>query len=326
MTRKYFDGVVRDAGVPEPVDEELKSVVTGAREKVEACMEDFRIADALNELFLIFRRANKYIDETMPWALGKDETKKDRLATVLYNLTESILTGASLLAAFLPETAGKIASYLNAPLKTLEECDSFGAYPSGNQIAEADEPLFARFDWKEVAPKVDAIQKAQREEYERENGAPADQTIPAESGSGNRAAPADQTIPAKGEAAKGNSAAPAAASDEEEKLPEITIDDFAKVELRVGEVIACEKVKKSEKLLHETVKVGDEVRSVVSGIAKYYTPEEMVGKKVVLVTNLKPVKLCGVRSEGMILCAEDSEGNLSLLSPEKSMESGAKIR
>ena len=305
MTRKYFDGVVRDAGVSEPVDEELKSVVTGAREKVEACMEDFRIADALNELFLIFRRANKYIDETMPWALGKDETKKDRLATVLYNLTESILTGASLLAAFLPETAGKIAAYLNAPLKTLEECDRFGAYPSGNQIAEEDEPLFARFDWKEVAPKVDAIQKAQREEYERENPP----------------APADQTIPAKGE-----TGAPAAAADEEEKLPEITIDDFAKVELRVGEVIACEKVKKSEKLLHETVKVGDEVRSVVSGIAKYYTPEEMVGKKVVLVTNLKPVKLCGVKSEGMILCAEDSEGNLSLLSPEKSMESGAKIR
>ena len=320
MTRKYFDGVVRDAGVPEPVDEELKSVVTGAREKVEACMEDFRIADALNELFLIFRRANKYIDETMPWALGKDETKKDRLATVLYNLTESILTGASLLAAFLPETAGKIAAYLNAPLKTLEECGCFGAYPSGNHIAEEDEPLFARFDWKEVAPKVDAIQKAQREEYERENP-PAPAGEAAESGSGDRTAPADQTIPAKGE-----TGAPAAASGEEEKLPEIAIDDFAKVELRVGEVIACEKVKKSEKLLHETVKVGDEVRSVVSGIAKYYTPEEMVGKKVVLVTNLKPVKLCGVRSEGMILCAEDSEGNLSLLSPEKSMESGAKIR
>ena len=324
MTRKYFDGVVRDAGVSEPVDEELKAVVTGAREKVEACMEDFRIADALNELFLIFRRANKYIDETMPWALGKDETKKDRLATVLYNLTESILTGASLLSAFLPETAGKIASYLNAPLKTLEECDCFGAYPSGNQIAEADEPLFARFDWKEVAPKVEAIQKAQREEYERENGAPALASEAAESGSGNRAAPAGEA--AKGETAKGNSAAPAAAHAEEEKLPEITIDDFAKVELRVGEVIACEKVKKSEKLLHETVKVGDEIRSVVSGIAKYYTPEEMVGKKVVLVTNLKPVKLCGVKSEGMILCAEDSEGNLSLLSPEKSMESGAKIR
>ena len=319
MTRKYFDGVVRDGGAVEPVDEELKSVVTGVRAKVEACMEDFRIADALNELFLVFRRANKYIDETMPWVLGKDEAKKDRLATVLYDLTESILTGASLLAPFLPETANKIASYLNAPLKTLEECDRFGVYPSGSHIAAEDEPLFARFDWKEVAPRVDAIQKAQREEYERENP-------PAPAGGAAAPAPAD-------EAAKSEAAAPAvsAAPDEsapadEEKLPEITIDDFAKVELRVGEVIACEKVKKSEKLLHETVKVGDEVRSVVSGIAKYYTPEEMVGKKVVLVTNLKPVKLCGVRSEGMILCAEDSEGNLSLLSPEKSMESGAKIR
>ncbi len=319
MTRKYFDGVVRDGGAVEPVDEELKSVVTGVRAKVEACMEDFRIADALNELFLVFRRANKYIDETMPWVLGKDEAKKDRLATVLYDLTESILTGASLLAPFLPETANKIASYLNAPLKTLEECDRFGVYPSGSHIAAEDEPLFARFDWKEVAPRVDAIQKAQREEYERENP-------PAPAGGAAAPAPAD-------EAAKSEAAAPAvsAAPDEsapadEEKLPEITIDDFAKVELRVGEVIACEKVKKSEKLLHETVKVGEEVRSVVSGIAKFYTPEEMVGKKVVLVTNLKPVKLCGVKSEGMILCAEDGEGNLSLISPEKGMESGAKIR
>ncbi len=299
MTRKYFGGVVRDGGVNEPVDEELKAVVTGARAKVEACMEDFRIADALNELFAIFRRANKYIDETAPWVLGKDESQKDRLATVLYNLTESILTGASLLYPFLPKTAETISSYLNAPLKTLEQCDSFGAYPSGNTISETDEPLFARFDWKEVAPKVEAIQKAQREEYERENG-----------------------MPAPAEAEKAAPAAPA----EEEKLPEITIDDFGKIELRVGEVIACEKVKKSEKLLHETVKVGEEVRSVVSGIAKYYTPEEMVGKRVVLVTNLKPVKLCGVKSEGMILCAEDSEGNLSLISPEKVMESGAKIR
>ena len=299
MTRKYFGGVVRDGNVSGPVDEELKAVVTGARAKVEACMEDFRIADALNELFAIFRRANKYIDETAPWVLGKDESQKDRLATVLYNLTESILTGASLLYPFLPKTAETISSYLNAPLKTLEQCDSFGAYPSGNTISETDEPLFARFDWKEVAPKVEAIQKAQREEYERENG-----------------------MPAPAEAEKAAPAAPA----EEEKLPEITIDDFGKIELRVGEVIACEKVKKSEKLLHETVKVGEEVRSVVSGIAKYYTPEEMVGKRVVLVTNLKPVKLCGVKSEGMILCAEDSEGNLSLISPEKVMESGAKIR
>ena len=292
MTRKYFAGVVRNAGAAEPVDEDLKAVVTGARAKAEACMDDFHIADALNEIFLIFRRANKYIDETMPWVLGKDEEKKDRLATVLYNLTESILTGASLLAPFLPQTAEKIAAYLNAPLKTLEACDAFGAYPDGNTIAAEDEALFARFDWKEVAPKVEAIRKAQREEYERENG-------------GAQSAPAQTP---------------------EEKQPLISIDDFAKIELRVGEVVACERVAKSKKLLHETIRVGGEERSVVSGIAKWYTPEEMVGKKVVLVTNLAPVKLCGVLSEGMVLCAEDEEGNLSLLSPEKAVACGANIR
>ncbi len=292
MTRKYFAGVVRNAGAAEPVDEDLKAVVTGARAKAEACMDDFHIADALNEIFLIFRRANKYIDETMPWVLGKDEEKKDRLATVLYNLTESILTGASLLAPFLPQTAEKIAAYLNAPLKTLEACDAFGAYPDGNAIAAEDEALFARFDWKEVAPKVEAIRKAQREEYERENGG----------------------------------AQPAPAQAPEEKQPLISIDDFAKIELRVGEVVACERVAKSKKLLHETIRVGGEERSVVSGIAKWYTPEEMVGKKVVLVTNLAPVKLCGVLSEGMVLCAEDEEGNLSLLSPEKAVACGANIR
>ena len=292
MTRKYFAGVVRNAGAAEPVDEDLKAVVTGARAKAEACMDDFHIADALNEIFLIFRRANKYIDETMPWVLGKDEEKKDRLATVLYNLTESILTGASLLAPFLPQTAEKIAAYLKAPLKTLEACDAFGAYPDGNTIAAEDEALFARFDWKEVAPKVEAIRKAQREEYERENGG----------------------------------AQPAPAQAPEEKQPLISIDDFAKIELRVGEVVACERVAKSKKLLHETIRVGGEERSVVSGIAKWYTPEEMVGKKVVLVTNLAPVKLCGVLSEGMVLCAEDEEGNLSLLSPEKAVACGANIR
>ena len=292
MTRKYFAGVVRNAGAAEPVDEDLKAVVTGARAKAEACMDDFHIADALNEIFLIFRRANKYIDETMPWVLGKDEEKKDRLATVLYNLTESILTGASLLAPFLPQTAEKIAAYLNAPLKTLEACDAFGAYPDGNTIAAEDEALFARFDWKEVAPKVEAIRKAQREEYERETGG----------------------------------AQPAPAQAPEEKQPLISIDDFAKIELRVGEVVACERVAKSKKLLHETIRVGGEERSVVSGIAKWYTPEEMVGKKVVLVTNLAPVKLCGVLSEGMVLCAEDEEGNLSLLSPEKAVACGANIR
>ena len=297
MTRKYFGGVVENKNVSEPVDEELKTVAVGVRAKVEACMNEFRIADALNELFSLFRRANKYIDETMPWALGKDEGKKDRLATVLYNLTEAILTGASLLYPFLPATAEKIAGYLNAPLKSLEACDTFGSYPSSNTIAAEDEALFARFDWKEVAPKVEAIRKAQREEYEREN------------------ASAQKSAPAAAEAAK-----------DEPPTAHISIDDFAKIELKVGEVIACERVPKSKKLLHETIRVGGEVRSVVSGIAQFYTPEEMVGKKVVLVTNLAPVKLCGVLSEGMILCAEDEAGNLSLLTPERAVESGANIR
>ena len=297
MTRKYFGGVVENKNVSEPVDEELKTVAVGVRAKVEACMNEFRIADALNELFSLFRRANKYIDETMPWALGKDEGKKDRLATVLYNLTEAILTGASLLYPFLPATAEKIAGYLNAPLKSLESCDTFGSYPSGNTIAAEDEALFARFDWKEVSPKVEAIRKAQREEYEREN------------------ASAQKSAPAAAEAAK-----------DEPQTAHISIDDFAKIELKVGEVIACERVPKSKKLLHETIRVGGEVRSVVSGIAQFYTPEEMVGKKVVLVTNLAPVRLCGVLSEGMILCAEDEQGNLSLLTPERAVESGANIR
>lgn len=286
MTRKYFDGEVCNRDVCESVDEDLKAVVTGARAKVEEKMNSYHIADALNEIFAIFRRANKYIDETMPWALAKDESKKDRLATVLYNLTESIHVGASLLAPFLPDTAEKIASYLNFPLRGLAETEQFGLYPNG-KIAESDEALFARFDWKEVEPKVEAIRSAQRAEYEKENGTEDAQ---------------------------------------EASLPSISIDDFAKIELKVGEIIACEKVKKSEKLLHETIRVGNEVRSVVSGIAKYYTPEEMVGKKVVLVTNLKPVKLCGVLSEGMVLCAEDENGALSLIAPEKDMPSGAKIR
>ena len=291
MARKYFGGTVADMGVSDAVDADLKAVVMGAARKVTACMQDYHVADALNELFLVFRRANKYIDETMPWVLGKDASQAGRLSTVLYNLCESILTGASLLAPFLPGTAQKIAAYLNAPLKSLEACDAFGSYPSGNTVAAQDEPLFSRFDWKEVSPKVEAIRAAQRAEYEREKDKEEEKNA---------------DVPAKGE--------------------QISIDDFAKVALKVGEVIACERVPKSSKLLHETIRIGDEVRSVVSGIAKWYTPEEMVGKKVVLVTNLKPVRLCGVLSEGMVLCAEDEEGNLSLLSPERDMPSGASIR
>lgn len=285
MSRKYFNGEVRNQHVCGSVDDDLKAVVTGAKAKAEEKMNSYHIADALNEIFTIFRRANKYIDETMPWALAKEESDRDRLATVLYNLIESIHIGASLLAPFLPETAEKIAGYVNFPLRSLAQTETFGLYPNG-KIAESDEALFARCDWKEIAPKVEAIRKAQKEEYEREN----------------------------------------AIEEKEQPVPEITIDDFAKVQLQVGEIIACERVKKSDKLLHETIRVGNEERSVVSGIAKYYTPEEMIGKKVVLVTNLKPVKLCGVLSEGMVLCAEDEHGALSLLTPEKVMPSGAKIR
>ena len=248
----------------------------------------------------------------MPWVLCKDEASKPRLATVLYNLTESILTGASLLKPFLPETAEKIAKYLNAPLKTLDACDAFGSYPSGGTIAAEDEALFARFDWKEVAPKVEAIRAAQKKEYEKENGVAAQENKSAEN-TANTANAADAKDKKE-------------AKDMSEQAELISIDDFAKVELRVGEVIACERVPKSSKLLHETIRVGEEVRSVVSGIAKWYTPEEMVGKKVVLVTNLKPVKLCGVLSEGMVLCAEDAEGRLSLIAPEKAMPDGAGIR
>ena len=295
MSRKYFDGVVEDAGQAAPVDDELKAVVTGAAARAAACMDDYRIADALNEIFAVFRRANKYIDETMPWVLGKDASQKGRLATVLYNLTESILTGASLLAPFLPDTAQKIAAYVNAPLKSLQACGTFGAYPSGSRIASEDEALFARFDWKEIAPRVEAIRAAQRAEYEREAAAQA---------------PADE-----------DKGAPEGAGE-----AYISIEAFEKIRLQVGEVIACERVPKSKKLLHETIRLGDEVRSVVSGIAQWYSPEEMVGKRVVVVTNLKPVTLCGVRSEGMVLCAEDAAGNLSLLSPERAVESGALIR
>ena len=286
MARKYCGGVFADMGAAEPVDDELKAVVTGARKKVEACMESYHVADALTELFTVFRRANKYIDETMPWVLCKDESKKERLSTVLYNLAESILSGASLMYPFLPATAEKIASYFDTRLKTLDETERFGVYPSGSRAAEEDEALFARFDRDAVLKTAEEIRAKQQAEYEREN-APA----------------------------------PAAA-----QTPCISIDDFDKIELKVGEVVACEKVKGSSKLLHETIRVGSEVRSVVSGIAKWYTPEEMVGKKVVLVTNLKPVKLCGVLSEGMVLCAEDEKGALSLLSPERAVESGACIR
>ena len=299
MTNKYFDGVVCDRGAAEPVDEDLKNTVLEAVKKVDTKMDQLRVADAITEIFGIFRRSNKYIDETTPWALAKDEEKKDRLATVLYNLTEAITIGASLLASFMPETSEKILKQLNTEKRALQEMDVFGKYPSGNKVTDKPEILFARVDVKEVMEKVEAMQAAQRAEAEK-----------------------------KAEAAGGQeSAGEKEASDgiDVETKPEITYDDFAKLQFQVGEIIACEAVPKSKKLLCSQVKIGSQVRQILSGIKAHYTPEEMVGKKVMVVTNLKPAKLAGMVSEGMLLCAEDADGNLSLMTPEKDMPAGAEI-
>lgn len=287
MSNKYFGGVVENKGVTEPVDDELKSFILAVPGKVEAKMEKLRVADAITEVFTLFKRCNKYIDETMPWALAKDETKQDRLATVLYNLVEGICIGATLLESFMPDTTGKILAQLNAEKRTLEELKTFGSYPSGNKVTEKSEILFARLDVKEVMAKVAELHPAEpekeAEEEKKEN-----------------------------------------VIDIEAK-PEITFDDFGKLQFQVGEIIACEEVKKSRKLLCSQVKIGSQVRQIVSGIKSHYSAEEMVGKKVMVVTNLKPAKLAGIMSEGMILCAEDAEGNLSLMVPEREMPAGAEI-
>ena len=286
MSNKYFDGVVADTKAAEPVDEDLKATVLAAVKKADEKMDKLRVADAITEIFNIFRRSNKYIDETTPWTLAKDEAKKDRLATVLYNLTEAITMGASLLASFMPETSEKILAQLNTSKRELKDMESFGLYPSGNKVVEKPEILFARMDIKEVLEKVEAMNKA--------NGAG---DVPVEEESG---------------------------IDIEAK-PEITYDDFAKLQFQVGVILECEAVPKSKKLLCSKVKVGSQVRQIVSGIKAHYTPEQMVGKKVMVVMNLKPAKLAGVLSEGMLLCAEDAEGNLALMTPDKDMPSGAEI-
>ena len=293
MTNKYFGGVVTNAGVTEPVDEELKAVALSVPGKATAKMDELRVADAITEIFTLFKRCNKYIDETMPWALAKDEAKKDRLATVLYNLTESIAIGASLLEAFMPETAEKILAQLNAKKRTLEEMDQFGLYESGTKVTEQPEILFARKDLKEVLEYAEKFQAAQKaaagepaEEEKKEDAEPVIDIEPKE---------------------------------------EITFDDFGKMQFQVGEIIACEAVKKSKKLLCSQVKIGSQVKQIVSGIKAHYSPEEMVGKKVMVLVNLKPAKLAGVLSEGMLLCAEDEKGELALMVPEKKMPSGAEI-
>ena len=285
MSNKYFGGVVENKNVTEPVDEELKSFILGIPAKVDAKMEKLRVADAMTEVFSVFKRCNKYIDETMPWALAKDEEKKERLATVLYNLVEGICMGAALLEAFMPETTGRILAQLNASGRSLEDLKTFGLYPSGNKVTEKPEILFARLDVNEVLAKVAELHPPVQEE------APAEE---------------EDVI------------------DIEPKA-EITFEDFEKLQFQVGEIIACEAVKKSKKLLCSQVKIGSQVRQIVSGIKAHYSPEEMVGKKVMVVTNLKPAKLAGVLSEGMILCAEDADGNLALMTPEKNMPAGAEI-
>ena len=292
MSNKYFSGVVRSTGVTEEVDEDLKAVVTGARDRVAQKMKDLRVADAISEVFGVFRRCNKYIDETAPWVLAKDEAKSDRLAEVLYNLAESITVGASLLYSFLPETAEKIVAQLHTQLRGFEELNQFGLYENGTKVTGTPEILFARLDAKDVMPKVEAIREAQKKEFEAEQKALGEEA-PAEE-------KAEDVI-------------------DIEAKEEITYDDFMKLQFQVGEIISCEAVEKSKKLLCSQVK------QIVSGIRKYYTPEEMVGKKVMVLVNLKPAKLAGVLSEGMLLCAEDAEGNLALMTPEKPMPAGAEI-
>ncbi|MCR4695334.1 MAG: methionine--tRNA ligase [Pseudobutyrivibrio sp.] len=285
MSNKYFGGLVEDKGVAEDVDADLKAVVTGTLATVEKKMADLRVADAITEVFNLFKRCNKYIDETMPWALAKDETKQDRLATVLYNLVEGISVGASLLKAFIPETSEKILAQLGAKEIAYDELSTFGHYPNGGKVTDAPEILFARLDLDEVMAKVAEFNPAQPESDE--------------------------------------------ADDEEgidiEAKPEITFDDFMKMQFQVGKIVACEAVKGSKKLLCSQVKIGSTTKQIVSGIRKQYSPEEMVGKKVMVLVNLKPAKLAGVLSEGMLLCAEDAEGNLSLMTPENAMPSGAEI-
>ena len=300
MSNKYFGGVVNNTGVAEEVDEDLKKFVLGTMAKVDAKMEELRVADAMTEIFNLFKRCNKYIDETMPWALAKDESKKERLETVLYNLVESILIGAELLESFMPETAQRIRKQLNAQPRGKESLNTFGLYPSGSKVTETPEILFARLDVKEVMEKVEEI-RAKQKAAAGNDGAESTRT------GDNSTDDVDE------------------AGVDVEKALEITIDDFFKTQLRIGQIIKCENVEKSKKLLCSQVKMGSEVRQIVSGLRPYYTAEEMVGKKVVVVANLKPAKLAGVMSEGMLLCAEDAEGKPVLLTAEKDVPNGVSI-
>lgn len=290
MSNKYFGGIVADKKVTGEMDEDLKAVVTGTYKRVSAKMDELRVADAITEIFALFKRCNKYIDETEPWVLAKDEANMDRLSTVLYNLVESIATGASLLEPFMPSTAKKIVQQLNTSVRSFEDCEKFGLYESGNKVTAEPEILFARLKVEEVMEKVNAMYAERKAQAAGENGEAVEENV----------------------------------IDIEPK-EEITFDDFAKMQFQVGEIIKCEEVPKSKKLLCSQVRVGSQIKQIVSGIKQHYSAEEMVGKKVMVLVNLKPAKLAGVLSEGMLLCAEDAEGNLALLTPEKEMPAGAEI-
>ena len=291
MSNKYFGGIVADKKVTGEMDEDLKAVVTGTYKRVSAKMDELRVADAITEIFALFKRCNKYIDETEPWVLAKDEANMDRLSTVLYNLVESIATGASLLEPFMPSTAKKIVQQLNTSIRSFEDCEKFGLYESGNKVTAEPEILFARLKVEEVMEKVNAMYAERKAQAAGENGEAAEE---------------ENVI-------------------DIEPKEEITFDDFAKMQFQVGEIIKCEEVPKSKKLLCSQVRIGSQIKQIVSGIKQHYSAEEMVGKKVMVLVNLKPAKLAGVLSEGMLLCAEDAEGNLALLTPEKEMPAGAEI-
>ena len=294
MSNKYFDGLVSPTGASEPVDDDLKAVVTECRDKVNSKMETYRVADALTEIFALFRRCNKYIDETEPWVLAKSDDKKDRLSEVMYNLVEAICIGANLLEPFMPETSEKILMQLHGTQRDYDLLSDFGLTAPGTKVTDEPKVLFARLDVNEIMAEVEKIRAAQKAEYERENGI---------SSNDSEAEPVIDI----------------------EAKPEITYDDFAKLQFQVGKILECEEVKKSKKLLVSKVQIGSEVKQIVSGIKAYYKPEEMVGKTVMVLVNLKPATLAGIVSEGMLLCAEDAEGNLALMTPEKAMPSGAEI-
>jgi len=290
MVNKYFDGAVTKTGVSDAIDDDLKRVVMETPARVTDKMDQLRVADAITEIFNLFKRCNKYIDETTPWVLARDEASKERLSEVLYNLIESICVGASLLFSFMPETSERILQQVNGRKRSLDDMTSFGLYESGNKVTPAPEILFGRLDLAEVMKRVEELHKA------------SESAKPEESGSGDADAAIDM-----------------------EAKPEITYDAFQGMQFQVGEVLSCEAVPKSKKLLCSRVKVGSRTMQIVSGIRKYYSPEEMVGKRVMVLANLKPAKLAGIESEGMLLCAEDAEGKLALMVPEKDMPSGALI-